>query len=775
MAIKEQIQNILDVRRQKGNILRQKKEVFQNMKTSLRACDSLYSQAKEIEDEKLRAQYMELFAAVQTKEIQKEIDRLLQKLEAGIRRFDRDYISIATVGRARQGKSQFLQSVGNLDNSIIPAYSASDCTGATSVIHNDPAMEPGTVRVTVTFRQQEELLKIVQAYIQGIYPDYLEENTLEFEDIAYINLAELERHVEKGNADQSTPLGHLSKIVSHFDEIRELYGKAPLTMTSPELIKTYVAQNNGKAVGDPEVEYYYKYLAVARADIYCRFYEDCGKIVLVDTVGLEDTQYGIEEAMLNTVDKECDAAIVVTKPNAGVHTSDIAIYNLLRKHFQKRDMQKWLFYIANLHKGVNDNVVGTFAKDISGGNYDLCDCRVVDCYDQEAVRDEFLLPMLTNLIRNMEDIDGAYLKELNDQSKAVLQKYRQYISDMPEAKTFNPESQAGIKAFLKGKECYHRMTADLRNQVEYWSDEKDKPNGTLWNRVQRILNSLDHLAPSPEMLQKAIDENGSLLPSDLWHAALHYTRNEITDQFNAIDKVLELETQKFKNSLVRHLYYALKNISDNEDEGKEQYDGTEKMQDEEVFADEGKNWEEAEDCNMVEWLKTVMDHVINDKPQYDQIYKAFQFLYQFEFNTRAQLIQEIRRQLYIINPICREYAAPGVTFRKANAGQGVYFYLTSRLSVIEDDLRYSLVSLYRTPNQAFYAAAEEFYDRLTFASNLKDGQFVSMDTVWGQFFMEYSNRLWADNAERYDRVNALVQQYNQIQETLNSLAEQAGF
>ena len=37
-------------------------------------------------------------------------------------------------------------------------------------------------------------------------------------------------------------------------------------------------------------------------------------------------------------------------------------------------------------------------------------------------------------------------------------------------------------------------------------------------------------------------------------------------------------------------------------------------------------------------------------------------MYRFEFNTRAQLIQEVRRQLYIINPICDDkYAEPSTT------------------------------------------------------------------------------------------------------------------
>lgn len=118
---------------------------------------------------------------------------------------------------------------------------------------------------------------------------------------------------------------------------------------------------------------------------------------------------------------------------------------------------------------------------------------------------------------------------------------------------------------------------------------------------------------------------------------------------------------------------------------------------------------------------------------------------------------------------------PMYNFQRANAGKAVYHYLTSRLSVIEDDLRYSLSKLYRAPNQAFYAASEEFYDRLTFASNLKDGQFKSMDTVWGEFFMEYSKQLWQDNLEKYDEPNALVEKYHTILQDLGQLVTLARY
>ena len=65
---------------------------------------------KDIKDDQLRMQYGSVFGNINSYEVQRRIDRLLRRMDDGIKRFDRDYISIATVGKERQGKSQFLQS-----------------------------------------------------------------------------------------------------------------------------------------------------------------------------------------------------------------------------------------------------------------------------------------------------------------------------------------------------------------------------------------------------------------------------------------------------------------------------------------------------------------------------------------------------------------------------------------------------------------------------------------------------------------------------------------
>ena len=741
MAVKEQIDRIIASRKEKSEALKGRKSALQELKAQLRASSSaLITETGSIKDQNLREQYGAVFRTVDTRRIEKSIDQLLRRMDDGIRRFERDYISIATVGKERQGKSQFLQSVGDLDNSIIPAYDATSCTGATSIIWNSPGMQRGTVRATITFRQPGELLDIVVPYIRELDAAYLEENPLQFDDIGYIRLPALAMMAEPGNANQATALRHLTNIVEHFDEIRDLFGSSPISLTDPELIKTYVAQNNGKKVDDPAVEFYYKYLAVARADIYCPFFTDTGKVRLVDTVGIGDTKYGIEDMMLDTVDKECDAAIVVTRPISGVQTSDQALYNSLREKFRQRDTGKWLFYLVNHFKGQNDNTVEAFSSEIQSSKWAVAACSVVDASDQAAVRDRFVIPMLQTLTANMDAIDGAYLKEIDDLEAAVWKEIRSFLQQLPPLETVNTHGLLGKEAAEKGKQCFNRMTADLSMAVTHWSQEREKPNTALWNSVQSILNNLDRIIPTPEKIDAIAQNNGALTGEGVWEMVLHYVRNEITDRFIAIDNLLEKETRDFKNSLVRTLYHELRRLS----AGAESAD------------------EADEECDMVEWLKTMMDEILGGNDQYAQIRKGFHFLYQFEFNTRAQLIQEVRRQMYIINPICPEYAKPSITFQKNNCGNAVHFYLTSRMSVVEDELRYHLAKLYRTPNQAFYAAAEEFYDRLTFASDLSGDYLISMSDVWGSFFQEYSSKLWKDDTERFDVVNRLVERYNEM-------------
>lgn len=307
----------------------------------------------------------------------------------------------------------------------------------------------------------------------------------------------------------------------------------------------------------------------------------------------------------------------------------------------------------------------------------------------------------------------------------------------------NYEISVGLEVAKEGKRCYARLTSELAKHVSWWYTQRNKPNATFWNRVKDILNNLESILPSEEDLQRVLDESGTLIGADLWQTPLNYVRNEITDQFIAIDGLMEQETLQFKNAIVHDLYHTLKNLGNSRKEAPEETSGEDEV-------------------DQVEWLWEVMSRLISDKPEYAQIYKAFQFLHQFEFNVRAQLIQEVRYQLSIINPMTPDYyMQPNYVFSKTDAGKAVHFYLTSRLAILEGNLRNSLAKTNRMPNQAFYAAAEEFYDRLTFASDFKNGTFVDMSEVWGEFFTEYSRLLWAEKVDRHKAMDRVMEEYKQ--------------
>lgn len=759
-VISNQIDSIIMQRKAKAQTLRIRHEKMAQLQSVLFTCGQFYDRAVGLEDPDLREKYEDLFAGVEIPmEAMDLLDQIMNRLELGISRFERETLNVATVGRARQGKSTFLQAVGNLGNDIIPAFDAGDCTGAVSVIRNDPSMEPGEVRVDLTFRTQAELLEIVRGYINNIYPAYLDKFPLTYERIAQISIPALEKQIDKGDAGRTIQLEHLRRIVEDFkgtsnsrsEPIRKLCGQSGRSLSDPNEIRKYVAQNNGRSIDDPGRENYFSYLAVKQAAINCRFSDDVGKLVLVDTIGLGDTQFGIEEAMLDTVDSQCDAAIVVTKPDSGIKDQDQRLYELLRDRFKQRDTSMWLFYLANLQPGYNSNAVDTFVNNVRERNFAMAGCTKINCMDKESVRGDFLIPMLNTLLANMERIDAAYIGEIDQMCARLKEELRQAIEAMPRAEGASSANIWNIEATKLGVECYRRLTSDLKQQVFYWYNQRNQPNAVLWNRVTDILDNLESLLPSAEGLQRVLDESGTLMGENLWETPLNYVRNEITDQFIAIDKPMEQEVLKFKNSIVRELYESLKTLAGQVGAARE------------------------ENTDHTRWLWGVMEPMLRDKPQYNQIYRAFQFLDQFEFNVRAQLIQEVRTQLRIINQMTPEYyMKPNYTFRQENIGQSVHFYLTSRLAILEDGLRHNLALMNKLPNRAFYAAAEEFYDRLTFASDFKNGTFVEMSVVWGEFFAEFSHLIWAAEKDRNKPAEEIITAYEQYRAQLTAMLSALG-
>lgn len=727
--IKQQIETIISSRKEKAKKLEEQREDYKKLLDSLKSVRRKESSRFEIKDDNLRSDYTNIIKSLDLPVAIKRIEELITALDEIIARFNRDYISIATIGKERQGKSRFLQSVSLLDDRVIPAYSGTSCTGATSVIWNDPSIPENQLKAVIAFKKRSDIIELVRDYVSIILPEYPVDE-VEFDLISDLPLNALEQATGTDAVKQSA-FFHLKKIIIHFSEFAELFDSPPQTLTDPEVIKKMVAQNNGLAVDNPDSEQYYNYLAVAKADIYCRFFYDAGKIRLIDTVGIESTQLGVAQAMLDTVKAESDAAIVVNRPIADPQVKDVEIYTDITKYFADKSPDKWLFYLVNHVAGQNDNTVAGFDRAIS--SWGIAGHMIVNCGSPEEVNKNFMVPMLSTLMENINDIDETYINAIVNKRRdleniiAIMVRYIENLS------SDNASGIQGTQALEKGKLCFNKIGAELRKVVDHYSHERREPNYILWNATQKILNNLDsELNPGAEAIQKIADSN-NVIGGDVWNIVLHYVRNEITRRFTKIDDELVKENIRFKNSLVSALYTNLK----------------------ELFGEVGDVDDDSVDLTAK--LRVMMESTIAENPKYSQIYEAIVFLDNFQFNTRATIIQIVRSQLSIINPLCREYANTELVFYAGNCGKEIEYFLTFRLSLIEENLRHALMGLYNTPNEAFFAVAEEFYDRLTFAvADLSTGTIIDMSDVWGRFFQEYSHIIWKEQAQDIKNLNNLV-------------------
>lgn len=665
------------------------------------------------------------------------VDDLIDRYDAAIKRFSRDYISIATIGEEGQGKSTFLQSVGDIDNGIIPAYAGTSCTGATSIICNDSAMEKDTVRAVVYFRQPEDIVNIVKTYIDIMDPGYLKTHTISFDGIPYIQL----ENPDPSRGSYFHADEHLRLIISKFKEIKKFFGAPPLVITDKNEIKKFVAQYNGDDKSPDKGEQYFTYLAVEKADIFCPFYNSgVGKIRLIDTVGIGSTQAGIMDEMLKTVDEECDAAIVVDSPARGFDEGDTKIYDALYDRYRDRKMENWLFYLLN-YRGGDISKFNQFSDKLNKNNLKVAGCSIINASKPDDVN-EFMVDMLNTLLKNIDDIDNAYLNIIEEDAGSFKKKLNEYITSAPRITGHN--TGVAIATFQLGAECYNNMAAYLSNQVSEWNKKRNIPNNVLWMNIRKIVNNLDNILSSEAEVNRLLQKNGTLMGKNIWETYLNYVRNKITEQFIAIDEPMVAETIRFKNDLVKVLYDTLKNLN----------------------VGNIKN----SDDDYAKWLFNFMEPYLKDDPEFQEIYKALKFINDFEFNIRAQIILEIRSQLEIINPMVSEcYLEPNFTFDRNNAAKAVNFYMQSRMAILQDNLQYSLSKMNQLPNRTFYAAAQELYDRLTFSTTLEDDSLVDMRTVWGNFFAKYGPTIFENDVGVYKQLDAVEKKYSAYLETLTEL------
>lgn len=654
---------------------------------------------------------------------------LLNKLED---RFSRKEIHISFVGRARQGKSLVMQSISGLSGDIIPASDGADCTGTKSVIINKDVTE---VTAEINFYTREEYLEIVNKYMKEIFED--KNKLLSVEEISKLPVVDLRNQIDTTSAKKLALFEQLIKYIEHSEELIPLLG---MKKNVPAMdIEKYVAQYSCK----DKTQKYFSYLAVKVANIMCKFpCEQSGKIMLVDTIGLGDTAIDIRERMLETVGKDSDAIILMTRPDSKgqkLEQDDIDIVDSISKKMTAAYTKQLLFWILNkVSSGVGKNVDGLAEiqkriKTMTENNV-TADCMIIDCFDRTDVEENMLIPILNRLSTGLPITDELMINEAADQIKVLYQEYHDIAEKVGKAllATIDLDTKREFRSEIN--KTYNRMTNSIRNLY------LDEPYGKLRKNAcevlkkaaeQKLLNIFKNIPEKEEILDYL--NNGTINQHNAYERLTDRIRLNIINDFLELNVVLHELVVQMKNNIIHCLA--------DENEGRLMNVITESVE------------------NVDEWLQELISKFKSEN-KYELICEALEQLLKFDLRMESFLIYRVRGNLDTIDISLSEQPPEirGSLAEKDKIASDIVSWLEHNLETVYKNIKEDFKTLYNYPNTALWAVVKDFYDRIVYASK---GDFT-VERAWEYFYEDNISFIWKDKYGEYQAKKSVSQYWDEL-------------
>ena len=723
-TISQFVDEIIEARKSKRPALMRKKQELEAILSMLDRFDAMKNQIIDEDGNVIPGKYQQIvrknpdmpakLLCLQTKPCREHIQKAMTQCDAAINRFNRNRINVGIVGMARNGKSLTLQSITDLDDRVIPTSDKSDCTGAVSIIENWPDMPRGEVKATITFKTEQQMVDIIQSYLDVLITDPAKKITIySMEQIATIDMMDVANRMEQFSV-AGNKKNHLAKYVEHYQIWAPLVKKGgTLDLSDPGEIQPYVAQHDPK-----ETEFYYENLAVETCVIRCAFdYRDAGKITLVDSVGLGDTKLGIADDMIEVVKDKSDVVIFLHKPTSGAGGAvpeDIElIYNKIYSACPDKNLNDWMSWLINEDKRDSNHAYLTQAalKTIESSGWAGAIKKIVDVSQKEELRKNFIIPVLESMRKNLGKIDALYLKDLETALDSVRGAYGILCNGAEELL----DSKIGDSLAQHGhREKYiDQMTRNLNGKLRALAmEEKEKrevPCTILQDRVETILDDMrtGAMVPDKKKLLNEIQHSENVL--DVYLENVNNLRNTVVQMFSEVDGSL--------GELVKETKNAVANV---------------------LLSEEGCRLNRVLACahgqEPYEWLGEFAQLHLSDK-LYPNLYAACEKVCDFDFSVNGFLTYEVRACLDPIDPDLS--AVPNFNVgTDVKVAEAIYSTLLVNLIYVAEKLEENLTILFEKPHRAFFAMVKEFKDKVQHSENV--------DYEWKNLFAKHFDIIWEE-------------------------------
>lgn len=645
-----------------------------------------------------------------------KVTELIEALKLLKKRFEREAIRIAFIGRERQGKSTFIKTITGLNDKVIPAYSGNSCTGAVSVIHNvqnvtDEAGNIVDVKVVAEYYDTAKFLEMVNEKLSRFFPDG-SKKVGRLEQIESLNLPE----TLAGNQSTKLIAEYLkfkTSVVENYDKYSHLIGVGVRNYYDEDEIAQHVAQYeefDHEVPGSHEVRKddgtivyqldYYKYVAVKNVNIYTSFeIETTKKLELVDTIGIGSSadSEAIEKEMYRVLREDCDAAIDMYRPDVTPNypQEQADLLDNLIANLSERQPEKWVVYVLNkITSGFYKNAASaesvlTTAENIISGKdpKPVAWTKAIDGTIFNDVRDELVSPLLALIAKNLDELDQNLIDKTDNLCKEA------YNECLKLVKAANAVTSAGSglsadAMSLFDEKLYKELLKTFgyaMNQIDQkgYAANRDKECYQLEQAYTNIINEIDIYIPDEKVILERFETGALVTQNQMFEEYVEQMRNDIFTAFeNVNEDVLHPLQEKVKTDLIQILY------------------------------NEGlmKNLPTPAETPSLEWLKEVLENYISED-KYPSLYKAIRFILDYQINIEGLVEYNVTKSLYVLDKTHAEFIKYQGEFTEdfEQKASDVWQELCNRLTPVQKRLRDWVSSFTLIPSHSFYSRVHKFH------------------------------------------------------------------
>ena len=713
-----------------------------------------------------------------------KLQGLKQDLARLKERFTRPKIQIAFIGKARQGKSSFLQRITGLTDSTIPSSSGSDCTGAISVIENySPTESSDYFEAKVEYYSVMDFIAAVNHKLREFFPNSgLIISSLD-------DIPDLGDKAEFKNipSERTDILNFYDVYIKKFNIYKSLIGSGFDTFSDEEKVAEYVAKykkfgkkdtivdkyrKEGYDLKDTEnstTVFFCKYVAVRIVYIKKAFsIPDAGDIVLVDTIGLgnKNTQIEDEKKMFEVLKNESDAAVFVYKPsedgNSETPADQIEILEKIEMNLDGYSPEKWIVGAINKKSEENCSKKGEdyleYVEHLNGQKSTIATrkkclawCEVVDGFSEDEVRERLILPLLNTIITNIDDIDASFMKEVNAKSDELYKQYYSICKELGSVIEDMVVSPVDKKTIVDKNIATLPLKPALHTYVTERYKKINDPCKHLIEDLCPIIDKITDYIPSKNSIISTIN-NGPHWISSIYNDVMDEVRSKILAELKDVSakSICELQSE-IKEKIAKLLFV-------------------------EGLLGKIKLKTESSDSSSIEWMRAFTNEKL---VKYPILQSAFKTITDFEMRIEGYIYskcicacEQLRPNMTKAPTISEELDAEA----KGNIiWQSVFNVVLEVQDLLYRELGLKKKSILRSddvtaeilqPNIIMWCMVDTFEQEIRHSDGAKELEHL---------YYEYSQALWCDEIMKASNRNKIQERWIALYGVMNSVCDKKRF